>query len=333
MKHLNEFLNKARQTGVLEVTPVRIGGATPVIDLFTQKVVNVLRRAAPDAKITGNKPIGLAQKEPTTALARQTAKIAQAAAKTPPLFAWSRMVKNAMPDDAITKSIHKDKVRPDHLLHEFAQRHAAAFTEFEVCMTAAPGFGRGIAAGMSTHMGKAMNLDPLVANEAGFSRCVDSVYMSSFADAYALLTLANEAGSKVAMETADLVLHHRESSGDFAHYSQSPQSSDTEGAIKMVKAELEMGAVYGKLGRDNLVGHAMGIAAENVGKWMSKHGARDDVAESIADIISSVGSGYRAASIKLREAAQLQAVQNNPGDRAIPDEVNASPMRHRMARS
>lgn len=333
MKHFNEFLNKARDTGVLEITPVRIGGATPLVDLFAQKLVGVLRRAAPNVKISGNKPISLPQKEAKNPLARQTIKLAQAAAKTPPLFAWSRMVKAALPADAIGKAIHQDKVRPDHLLHEFAQRHAAAYTEFEVCMTAAPGFGRGLAGGLSTHMGKAMNLDPLVANEAGFSRCVDSVYMGSFADAYALLDLANSAGNKLALETAELVLHHRESSGDFARYSQSPQSSDTEGAIKMVKAELQMGAVYGKLGRDNLVGHAMAIAAENVGNWMSKHGARADVADSISDTISAAGAGYRAASIKLRDAAQLEVQQTNSGDRSIADEVNASPMRQRMSRA
>ncbi len=333
MKHFNEFMNKARETGVLEITPVRIGGATPLVDLFTQKLVGVLRRAAPNVKISGNKPISLSQKEANSPLARQTVKVAKEAAKTPPLFAWSRMVKAALNAEAIDKAIHKDKVRPDHLLHEFAKRHAAAYTEFEVCMTAAPGLGRGLAGGLSSHMGKAMNLDPLVANEAGFSRCVDSVYMGSFADAYALLEIANTGGNKLALEVADLVLQHRESSGDFERFSQSPQSSDSENAIRMVKAELEMGAVYGKLGRDNLVGHAMAIAAENVGSWMSKHGARADVADSISDTINSAGAGYRAASIKLREVAQLDTQQTNLGDRSIADEISASPVRQRMTRA
>lgn len=302
MQMFNAFLNQARQTGTLEMTPVRLGGPTPNVDLFAQKLHDVVRRSAPEVKMVHNKPINLQTAKSDAPADRQVAAIARDVSKRAPIFAWSDTVAKAFMKRNVAAQA---PVADDHMLHEFASLHAMAYRDFEICMTAAPAGGRGIAGGMAGHVGSRLQLDPLIASPTGFAMCVDSVYLSSFADAYALLTFANRAGAKQALEMAGLVKHHRHANGDYDRFSQSPQSADSEAAINLVEAEIKAGAVYGKLGRDNLVGHAMGIAAEAVGQWMHKHGASPALSDGISDTLDTVGKGYRAATARL-QAGQEQ---------------------------
>lgn len=302
---LNDFMNEATKTGTLSITPVRIGGATPVIDLFVQKMDAVMRRVAPQVKITFNKPSSLLTPASNAPSKVSAAKIAGETAKQPALMNWGAIVDRAA---------SSGKAAPDHVLHEFATLHAQAYSDFGASMAAAPGQGRSIASTVGTHAYNRMQVDPLIASDAGFSRCIDSVYMSSFADAYAAMKFAAKAGTKHALEMIEMVRAQRQSNGEFDHFSQSPQSADSDAALKMVEDELKQGTVYGGLGRDNLVGHAMGIAAENVGQWLTKHGAPNQMADAMADTITSLGAGMHAASIKLAAKQQHQATVSNELD-------------------
>lgn len=298
MSMLNSFLNKARETGQLDVTPARLGGPTPVVDIFASKLIAVIRNLAPEVKVTLNSPVNI------------KSRVAQPGAidARPSLMTWSMAVNNAAPDllaGAVAPAPSASFTT--EMLDEYAALHAASHQAYGERMQNAPASGFGLAAGVIGNNVRGVSIDGV-----GFSRCVDSVFMNSYAEAFAVTSFARRHGSKMALELIEAVRNVRSTTGEFDRYSSFPQSFDTEHALGNLAMELRNGAVYGKLGRDDLVAHAMSVAASSVGAWMTKHGANPDVAEGLVDRIDMASKGLATPLPELRLSPQAAITQPEP---------------------
>lgn len=289
MSLLNEFLNKSRETGRLEVTAVRLGGPTPVVDLFVTKLAALTRKVAPAIKVKANKPVDLRSLVPAGTLKSSdlsTVNWSAAVAKSPALTGREPI---------------KSATLVDEMLDEYANLHSAAHAVYTKVMHLAPACGLGLAAGVSSGLASPDVITKMSTSYVGFNRAIDSIFVNSFAEAHAISEFARTYGSKLALELIDAVEQNRASAGEFSLYSTSSQSFDTQGALNHMRMEIEAGAIYGRLGRDDLVNHALAIAAESAGTWLVKHGAGPSMAESIVERISITSRGLSSPKQALEQ--------------------------------
>lgn len=258
MKLLNEFLNKAKSTGKLSITHHRAGGVTPNTEVAARKIANLVHDKLPEVEII-------------SAPLRSVP-----AGDHSPVVLWARAVAEA----ARGRVPQEFRGEPE-LLDAFAELRAIALGEFAE-FPGAQSIAGGIASAMS--------------GDIDCARAVDSVVANSYADARALMTFAKTAGNRRAIEMAVSVAAHRRSGGDFGRFSNFSQSADTEGALRIVGAELRSGATYSALGISDLQSHALSVATQGAGMWMGKRGVDPDVCDAVSETIGALAEQARARS-------------------------------------
>lgn len=297
MSLLNNFLNKSRETGRLDVTPMRLGGPTPVVDLFVVKLGALVRRVAPSVKVRATKPVDLRAVVPAGTLRDNESGLVN----------WAQAVSRS-PAVASRKQVDSQSLVSE-MLDQYASLHSAAYAVYTDAMCLAPGRGLGIAGGLSVGMASNGQLVTLKTTQTGFARAIDSMYLNAFAEAHAITEFARAYGSKLALELIDAVERDRASAGEFSLYSTSSQSFDSKGALDILRMELEGGAIFGRLGREDLVTHALDIASEATGTWLIKHGAKPSAAESIVERISMTSKGLYTPRPELDQSQENKVDQ------------------------
>jgi hypothetical protein len=247
---LDTFMARAQDAGALTVTHVRSVRRVRSVEGFVAKLTRQFKARAPEARVT------------TAAITR-----AEGSSLGVTRGGYERAMAQTV--NVITETM--TDAEAFSVLHE-AGRHAYA-----ELLSRAPGKGSAVA-GASLHLAAGIP-DTL-------RRGVDSVFQTSFADAYAVFRRNEDSGSAAALAMGQEALRVRTVNGDYGAFSQSPVSADTRAALVGALGRVRNGSVQGTTEIE-----ALAAACHGVGGWLAKHGVAPGRAEALSGFVLAMAQG------------------------------------------
>lgn len=281
---VNEFLNLAAANGALSVQHMRCIYRQPETESFVRKTALILQKIAPTMKIEITQGTIAAPKTGAGSFASSRAS-AEYASKTPAL---RHLVATGEQDlapvadlsAAGVSSTATHAVRLRSCIEQLPVLRGVALSEFGELFRRSSAFGNGpvtVAAGVS---------GPDFTDAV--RRAADSVFLQSFADAYAIGLAAHFDGREVALALVDHVLQVRRRGGDFSAFSLAPLSHDTAASLELVRAHLARQSWSHATSRHDVRGHAFELACAGLQIWLRDNNVDDQHAARVISALRNL---------------------------------------------
>lgn len=264
---VNEFLNLAAANGELSVQHMRCVYRQSETESFVRKTALILQKIAPAMEIKICYGSIAAPQTGAGSFASSRAS-AEYASKTPELchlVGDNDASRTGLVPEASTSTKHVMRLRS--CIEQLPVLRGVALSEFGEIFKRSNAFGNGpvtVAAGVT---------GPAFADSV--RRAADSVFLQSFADAYAIGLAAHFDGRQVALALVDHVLEVRRRGGDFSSFSLAPLSHDTAASLELVRAHLGRQEWSQATSRQDVRGHAFELACAGLQIWLRDNSVED----------------------------------------------------------
>lgn len=288
---LNGFLSRALRRGDLSIQRHRVGVRQSDIEAFLRKTLRAIALARQSSSAEDDLIIDMStaadSADPTQDIGPE-----ESGAYAPILrdgrVNLAQAVLASREQVPLVDALCLDTIQPCAATHAsdpqtvFALARLLGMHELALMLDEPKGFWRHAASASLALHGQAQDTQ---ADGAPVSsdvlQAVDSVFLQSFCDVYALSICHSVFDRARVLTLIDQVLEARRRSQDAGDYSLAPLSYDTLAAVEILKAHVDLGLALGGPLRVGIWLKSLWMSAEGTAAWMEKHEVGGHLATSI----------------------------------------------------
>ncbi|MCZ8254665.1 MAG: hypothetical protein O9327_03135 [Polaromonas sp.] len=293
---LNGFLSRALRRGNLDMHRHRVGVRQSDVEAFLRKTLRAIAVARQSSGAQDDLIVDMSSSDSLTPFQDVPSSGAEGQALRDGRINLAEAIRARSGTSALTAELTADRLKSSAVTQSagadqvFAMARALSLAELSRMISEPAGFWRHAAsAALALH---GHSLDEIPAGNHGVTKelltAVDSVFVQSFADVYALSVCASLCPRTEVLRLVDAVKEMRIRGEDAGEYSLAPLSYDTVSALEILRSHVELGLSLGGPLRAGVWLKALWMASEGTAVWLERHGVNGFLATTVGTTVEAI---------------------------------------------